>query len=103
MTPDQFAYWLQGFAELNATAPTQEQWQAIRDHLALVFDKRTRAIDATPRCHEPPQREEPPRRHEPVPSDSSRRIKRLICEVQERESERRKVLRDFSPVTARFC
>jgi hypothetical protein len=41
VTPDQFAYWLQGFAELTPTAPTQEQWQAIRDHLSLVFDKVT--------------------------------------------------------------
>ncbi len=41
MTSEQFTYWLQGFAELNAEPPTPEQWQAIRDHLALVFEKRT--------------------------------------------------------------
>jgi hypothetical protein len=41
MTPDQFTYWLQGFAELNPEPPSAEQWQAIRDHLALVFEKRT--------------------------------------------------------------
>ena len=41
MTPEQFAYWLQGFAELNPGAPTQEQWQSIRDRLALVFTKVT--------------------------------------------------------------
>lgn len=41
MTPENFAYWLQGFAELNAEPPTPEQWQAIRDHLALVFEKKT--------------------------------------------------------------
>ena len=41
MTSDQFAYWLQGFAELNAAPPTEGQWTMIRDHLALVFDKRT--------------------------------------------------------------
>jgi hypothetical protein len=42
MTPEQFAYWLQGFMEmadpkeLNAT-----QTQQIKDHLKLVFDKKT--------------------------------------------------------------
>lgn len=41
MTAEQFAYWLQGFAELNAQPPTAEQWQSIRDHLALVFNKVT--------------------------------------------------------------
>lgn len=41
MTQEQFAYWLQGFAELNPQAPNAEQWQAIRDHLQLVFKKET--------------------------------------------------------------
>ena len=41
MTSEQFAYWLQGFAELNPQAPNAEQWQAIRDHLQLVFKKET--------------------------------------------------------------
>lgn len=41
MTAEQFTYWLQGYAELNASPPTAEQWQAIRDHLALVFNKVT--------------------------------------------------------------
>jgi hypothetical protein len=39
MTEQQFAYWLQGFAELNPSAPTAEQWQSIREHLATVFKK----------------------------------------------------------------
>jgi hypothetical protein len=41
MTPEQFTYWLQGYAELNATPPSAEQWQSIRDHLATVFNKVT--------------------------------------------------------------
>jgi hypothetical protein len=41
MTTEQFAYWLQGYAELNEAPPSAEQWQAIRDHLALVFVKVT--------------------------------------------------------------
>jgi hypothetical protein len=41
MTEQQFAYWLQGFAELNPQQPTAEQWQSIREHLATVFKKVT--------------------------------------------------------------
>jgi len=42
MTPEQFAYWLQGFAELTeGTPPTPEQWQSINDHLKKVFVKVT--------------------------------------------------------------
>lgn len=41
MTAEQFAYWLQGYAELNDAPPTAEQWQAVRDHLATVFTKVT--------------------------------------------------------------
>jgi hypothetical protein len=41
MTTEQFAYWLQGFAELNAEPPSAEQWKSIRDHLQLVFKKET--------------------------------------------------------------
>jgi hypothetical protein len=48
MTAEQFAYWLQGYAELNAAPPSAEQWQAIRDHLALVFNKVTPHWDEQP-------------------------------------------------------
>ncbi len=41
MDPLQFAYWLQGFAELNEGEPSPEQWQSIKDHLGLVFSKVT--------------------------------------------------------------
>lgn len=41
MGAQQFAYWLQGFAELNEAPPTPEQWQSIREHLATVFVKVT--------------------------------------------------------------
>ena len=39
MTENQFVYWLQGFVELNGAPPNNVQWEAIKDHLALVFDK----------------------------------------------------------------
>lgn len=43
MNAEQFAYWLQGFTELteDMPAPSPAQWQAIKDHLALVFVKVT--------------------------------------------------------------
>ncbi|EPV8688277.1 hypothetical protein ACWAUP_001950 [Pseudomonas aeruginosa] len=41
MTPEQFAYWLQGFVELNGATPNETQWLQIKDHLTLVFEKQT--------------------------------------------------------------
>jgi len=42
MTPEQFAYWLQGFNEMSPDAqPTTAQWKMIQEHLALVFTKVT--------------------------------------------------------------
>jgi hypothetical protein len=42
MTPEQFAYWLQGFVELGkGAAPTAEQWKSIAEHLETVFKKVT--------------------------------------------------------------
>jgi len=41
MTSEQFTYWLQGYAEICGTEPTAEQWQIIKDHLALTFHKVT--------------------------------------------------------------
>ena len=42
MTSEQFAYWLQGFVEINGgKQPTKEQWQIIQDHLKTIFHKVT--------------------------------------------------------------
>lgn len=42
MTPERFADWLQGFVEIqNAESITDTQWLIIKDHLKLVFDKKT--------------------------------------------------------------
>lgn len=46
MTPEQFTYWLQGFAELNTGAPTTEQWNCIKEHLSTVFIKKTPLLNA---------------------------------------------------------
>ena len=37
MTSRDFAYWLQGFAEIHKGPPTPEQWLVITNHLNLVF------------------------------------------------------------------
>lgn len=47
MTPEQFCYWLQGFAEITGanvgfgSNPQPHEWEVIKDHLALVFKKET--------------------------------------------------------------
>lgn len=43
MTAEQFAYWLQGFSELNLGPPSEVQWKIVQDHLATVFTKVTPA------------------------------------------------------------
>lgn len=48
MTSEQFAYWMQGFVELNGATPTDEQWQSIKEHLATVFVKVTPPVQASP-------------------------------------------------------
>lgn len=47
MNSEQFAYWLQGFVELNGSEPTAEQWQSIKDHLKTVFVKVTPEVKIT--------------------------------------------------------
>lgn len=53
MTPEQFAYWLQGFFELSdPSALSGSQVDIIREHLKTVFEKRTtdiKPMPATPR------------------------------------------------------
>ena len=42
MSPEAFTYWLQGFVEIaNTDTISEKQWQIIKDHLKLVFDKKT--------------------------------------------------------------
>lgn len=49
MNPEQFAYWLQGYVELNGgKMPTEAQWKSIKEHLAEVFVKVTPPVDPPP-------------------------------------------------------
>lgn len=41
MKPEDFKAWLTGFAELHGEIPTTEQWEVIKEHLGLVFNKVT--------------------------------------------------------------
>lgn len=42
MTPNDFAFWLQGFIEMNPNAMvTRTQWEIVKDHLKLVMNKQT--------------------------------------------------------------
>jgi hypothetical protein len=48
MTPENFAYWLQGFVELTqGQTPNPAQWKSIQEHLATVFKKVTPAVGET--------------------------------------------------------
>lgn len=49
MTHEQFAYWLQGFVEMNGNnAPTAEQWKMIKNHLYTCFIRVTPDIKLLP-------------------------------------------------------
>lgn len=37
MTPEQFCYWLRGYAELSTTRPDAEQWGKVMDTLYKVL------------------------------------------------------------------
>jgi hypothetical protein len=54
MEPRDFCLWLQGFSELNAEVPTQEQWDSIREHLATVFNKITPEVKFAEAKPKPP-------------------------------------------------
>ena len=46
MSPENFAYWLNGFFEISGSkALTEEQVQVLKDHLKLVLTKKTPNID----------------------------------------------------------
>ncbi|QGZ66287.1 hypothetical protein [Paraburkholderia acidisoli] len=56
MTPENFAYWLQGFAELTqGQTPNPAQWKSILEHLDLVFKKMTAPVQTGPEpgTHDP--------------------------------------------------
>jgi hypothetical protein len=45
MSPENFAYWLQGFVELTqGQTPNPAQWRSIQEHLGEVFKKVTPSV-----------------------------------------------------------
>lgn len=53
MNSEKFVYWLQGFVELTESdggSPhiSEKQWLVIKDHLKLVFDKKTPSRSESP-------------------------------------------------------
>ncbi len=48
MNESQFVWWLHGFVELHGEPPTAQQWEIVKEHLALVFTKvTTKSITTT--------------------------------------------------------
>lgn len=47
MSSEQFIYWLQGYVEISGEYPSPEEWQIIKDHLKLVFEKHTPEYEYT--------------------------------------------------------
>lgn len=41
LNPENFIYWLQGFAEIDGERPTEKQWRIIKEHLELCFSRVT--------------------------------------------------------------
>lgn len=77
MTPEQFAYWPQGFVELTrGEAPDDAQWKSIREHLETVFKKVTPAIGEQP---------EPTKQ---TPSEHRKTIDEMWRKLREYEQER---------------
>ena len=49
MSPENFAYWLQGFVELTqGQTPNPAQWKSIQEHLGEVFKKVTPPVQTGP-------------------------------------------------------
>ena len=40
-TPEEFAFWLQGYVEINGNLPDEVQWAVIVNKLGTVFNKQT--------------------------------------------------------------
>ena len=67
MSPQDFAYWLQGYSEVCGERPSQSQWVIIQDHLKEVFKKETPNRVAPPPPQDYPFYVIPPSRWDYVP------------------------------------
>jgi hypothetical protein len=68
MSPQEFCYWLQGYAEIHGGPITAEQWLVIKDHLQEVFHKTTPNRQSNPISPGIPK----PFPYEPNPLDKQR-------------------------------
>lgn len=61
MTPEQFCYWLQGYAETHTSdstwQPSCREWKIILDHLNTVFKKVTPSYNLPMYINQPFTRE----------------------------------------------
>lgn len=96
MSPEQFAYWLQGHIENRPPdqLPTPTEWASIREHLGLVFHKVTMpALDPSKSV---------------LTREDDRKVRRALKAMQ-KEQEKQRARRpavDPSPVCShnmRFC
>lgn len=55
MSPQRFCDWLQGFAELGGSPPSIGQWNMIKEHLALVYNKVTPPLGSGPSLDDRPK------------------------------------------------
>jgi hypothetical protein len=68
MTAEQFAYWMQGFAELTGDEPpTAGQWKSMKEHLQTVFVKVTPPLQDWRPAVNDPSKAPPIRTTSPVP------------------------------------
>lgn len=89
MTPQDFCYWLQGFFEMTETdSLSPVQTEILRDHLKLVFEKKTpdRLLDSLrdiggPRQPIPPSPQEAEKQRQAVED-----FKRHIEELKQRQT-----------------
>lgn len=52
MKPENFCYWLNGYVDLVSDVPSQAQWECIKNHLSLVFDKKVDSVESIPKTRQ---------------------------------------------------
>ena len=80
MTPEQFAYWLQGFFELeNPQQLNKQQLDVVKEHLALVFIKVTPKYHGTEKTYSNPDGVEKQHLKTPLVFDNKNESTQFFC------------------------